>query len=101
MTDKAKSGGNISSLERHGQTIIAGLILASIIWVGNSVAALSGTMGVVINRLQNLELSIAAMDERFDRYQTKAQAVSEMENIRLVNKILDRRIESIEQKVGR
>ena len=54
--------------ERHGQTVIAALILAAIIWVGKSVTDLSGTMGVVLNRLSNLEQQISLMDERFDRY---------------------------------
>jgi len=93
-----RSGGDISSWERHGQTIIAGLILAAIVWVGKSVTDLSGTMGVVLSRLDTLEANISAMDERFDRYQTKAEAASQRENMRLINQILEGRIESLERK---
>ncbi len=88
-----------STWERHGQTIIAALILAAIIWVGKSVTDLSRTMGVVLNRLDTLETSIAAMDQRFDRYQTKAEAASQRENMRLINQILEGRIEGLENKV--
>lgn len=88
-----------SSWERHGQTIIAALILAAIIWVGKSVTDLSGTMGVVLNRISNLEVSIANMDERFDRYQTKAEAAAQWENRRLRDQIIERRIDGIESKL--
>ncbi|ADP96441.1 hypothetical protein [Marinobacter adhaerens] len=92
-------GGDISTWERHGQTIIAGLILGAIIWVGKSVTDLTNTMGVVVNRLDTLEASIATMDERFDKYQTKAEAASQRENMRLINQILEGRIEGLERKV--
>lgn len=85
--------------ERHGQTIIAALILAAIIWVGKSVTDLSSTMGVVLNRISNLENSIAAMDERFDRYQTKAEAAAVAENQRLRYQMIDARISAIENKL--
>ncbi len=88
-----------SSLERHGQTIIAGLILASIIWVGKEITDLTGTMGVVLNRISNLETSIANMDERFDRYQTKAEAAAQRENRRLRDQIIESRINGIESKL--
>lgn len=88
-----------TSWERHGQTLIAALILAAILWVGKSLTDLSGTMGVVLNRLDTLETSIAAMDQRFDRYQTKAEAASQRENMRLINQILEGRIEGLENKV--
>lgn len=92
-------GGNASTWERHGQTIIASLILVAIIWVGKSVTDLTRTMGVVLNRLDTLEVSIAAMDQRFDRYQTKAEATSQRENLRLINRILEGRIEGLENKM--
>lgn len=85
--------------ERHGQTIIAALILAAIIWVGKSVTDMSGTMGVVLNRLDTLERSIATMDERFDRYQTKAEAAANRENQRLRNQIMDGRLDSVEEQL--
>lgn len=88
-----------SSWERHGQTIIAALILAAIIWVGKSVTELSGTMGVVLNRISNLESSIASMDERFDRYQTKAEAAAQRENRRLRDQIMESRINGLENKL--
>jgi len=87
-----------TSWERHGQTLIAALILAAIIWVGKSLTDLSGTMGVVLNRLDTLESSIAAMDQRFDRYQTKAEAAAQRENQKLRNQIIESRIDAIEIK---
>jgi len=86
------------SWERHGQTVIAGLILAAIIWVGASVADLSSTMGVVVNRLSTLEASIASMDERFDRYQTKSEAFAQRENWLLRQQMIESRIKSIEKE---
>lgn len=87
-----------TSWERHGQTLIAALILAAIIWVGKSLTDLSGTMAVVLNRLDTLETSIAAMDQRFDRYQTKAEAEAQRENQRLRNQIIEGRINAIESR---
>ena len=95
------SNETVSTWERHGQTIIAALILAAIIWVGKSVTDMSGTMGVVLNRLANLELQITAMDERFDRYQTKSEAKAQQENQDLRNEIMDSRVRNIEQKLER
>lgn len=92
-------GGDISTWERHGQTIIAALILGAIVWVGKSVTDLTNTMGVVLNRLDTLEVSIAAMDERFDRYQTKSEAAAQRENSRLINQILEGRIQGLETKL--
>lgn len=85
--------------ERHGQTVIAALILAAIIWVGKSVTDLSGTMGVVLNRLSNLEQQISLMDERFDRYQTKSEALSAREAQDLRNQIIHSRIDSLETRL--
>lgn len=95
------SNDNISTWERHGQTVIAALILASIIWVGKSVTDMSGTMGVVLNRLANLELQITSMDERFDRYQTKSEAKAQQDNQALRNEMLDARITGLERQVQR
>lgn len=93
------AAADTSNWEKHGQTVIAALILAAIIWVGKSVTELSGTMGVVLNRLDTLETSISAMDERFDRYQTKAAAVSERENQRLRNQIMESRLDGLEERM--
>lgn len=103
MPPKSDTGrvSDTSSWERHGQTIIAALILAAIIWVGKSVTEMSGTMGVVLNRISNLETSIANMDERFDRYQTKAEAAAQRENRRLRDQIIESRINGIENKLKR
>lgn len=89
----------VNAWERHGQTVIAALILAAIIWVGKSVTDLSGTMGVVLNRLGNLEHQINAMDERFDRYQTKTEAFSAREAQDLRNQIIHSRIDSLETRL--
>jgi len=90
---------SMSAWERHGQTIIAALILGAIVWVGKNVTELTGTMGVVLNRISNLETSIASMDERFDRYQTKAEARSATENNRLRLEMLNSQIEAIQAKM--
>lgn len=87
-----------ASWERHGQTIIAGLILAAIIWVGKEITDLTGTMGVVLNRIQNIENTIAAMDERFDKYQTKSEALSAKETQLLRDKMINSRIDAIEAR---
>lgn len=87
-----------TALERHGQTLIAALILAAIIWVGKSITDLSGTMGVVLSRLDTLENSIASMDQRFDRYQTKAEAKAQFENQKLRNQIIESRLNAIEAR---
>jgi len=89
---------DINAWERHGQTIIAALILAAIVWVGKNVTELTGTMGVVLNRISNLETSIAAMDERFDRYQTKAEARAERENQRLRFEMLNTQLEAMKAR---
>lgn len=102
MTSQAEDAAPNSesgTWERHGQTIIAALILAAIIWVGKSVTDMSGTMGVVLNRLDTLERSIATMDERFDRYQTKAEAAANRENQRLRNQIMEGRLDSVEERL--
>lgn len=90
---------SVTNWEKHGQTIIAALILAAIIWVGKSVTDMSGTMGIVLNRLDTLETSIANMDERFDRYQTKAEAAANRENQRLRNQIMEGRLDSVEEQL--
>lgn len=84
--------------ERHGQSLIAALILAAIIWVGKGITDLTGTMGVVLNRIQNIETTIAAMDERFDRYQTKREAESAKETQLLRDKMIHARIDALELK---
>lgn len=89
---------DLSAWERHGQTIIAALILAAIVWVGKNVTELTGTMGVVLNRISNLETSISAMDERFDRYQTKAEARAEGENQRLRFEMLRTEIQAMKAR---
>lgn len=89
----------MSAWERHGQTIIAALILGAIVWVGKNVTDLTGTMGVVLNRISNLETSIAAMDERFDRYQTKAEARAATENSRLRMEMMNSQIRAIHEKL--
>lgn len=86
--------------ERHGQTLIAALILAAIIWVGKSVTDLTGTMGVVVNRLDNLEAKLTSMDQRFDKYQTKSQAQAEKENQLLRESMIDARLKSLEKRAG-
>jgi len=83
--------------ERHGQSLIAALILAAIIWVGKGITDLTGTMGVVLNRIQNIEHTIAAMDERFDKYQTKREAESAKETQLLRDKMLHSRIDALEK----
>ena len=90
---------SMSAWERHGQTIIAALVLGAIVWVGKNVTELTGTMGVVLNRISNLETSIASMDERFGRYQTKAEARSATENNRLRLEMLNSQIEAIQAKI--
>jgi len=84
--------------ERHGQTIIAALILAAIIWVGKGITDLTGTMGVVLNRIQNIENTISAMDERFDKYQTKREAENAKETQLLRDKMIHARIDALERK---
>lgn len=93
------SRDNLTAWERHGQSLIAALILAAIVWVGKNVTELTGTMGVVLNRMSNLENSIAAMDERFDRYQTKAQAASDKENDRLRFRMIETQYETLKAKL--
>ncbi len=90
---------SFSAWERHGQTVIAALILGAILWVGKSITELSGTMGVVLNRLEVLERQITAMDERFDRYQTKSEARSQVEAQALRDRLIHSRIDTLEKKI--
>lgn len=83
--------------ERHGQSLIAALILAAIIWVGKGITDLTGTMGVVLNRIQNIETTIDSMDERFDKYQTKREAENAKETQLLRDKMIHSRIDALEK----
>jgi hypothetical protein len=89
---------SVTAWERHGQTITAGLILAAIIWVGKEITDLTGTMGVVLNRIQNIESTIAAMDERFDKYQTKREAEAAKENQMLRDQMIHSRLDALESE---
>lgn len=93
--------------ERHGQTIIAGLILAAILWTGNTMmklndglSDLNGTVGVVLNRIGNLEKQLGLMDERFDRYQTVNQAQAERANFDLRIQMIDSRLDTLKSKIN-
>jgi len=97
--DRETGGNRATTWEQYIQVIVTSLILGGIFWVGKNTTEMTNTMGVVLNRLDTLERSIASMDERFDRYQTKAEAASQRENIRLINQILEGRIEGLENKV--
>lgn len=94
----------LNAWERHGQTIIAGLILAGIIWVakeinivGKDVVDVRSTVSVVSTRLDAMEKSLADIDERFDKYQTKREAELNKETQQLRDKMLHGRIDALEK----
>ena len=89
-----------SVIERHGQSVIGGLILVVMIWVGSSITDLAKTMMVVLNRLDTLEAKISTMDSRFDRYVTQDQLESVIEVQRLRQRIISDKLDRAEKGKG-
>jgi hypothetical protein len=80
MADAAAKSG----IERHLQTIIAGLVLVTVIWVGSTTSDNAKELAVMNVRFQGMEVQLAALAENgksvSTRYADLDRKVSDMAN---------------------
>lgn len=85
---------DISVMERHGQTILALVILAAITWTGNTLISTNTDIKVLTEKVGNLEnqLTVAAASQY-----TINQAIAETKRIdeKFIN--IERRLNNLEK----
>lgn len=61
-------------MEKHIQTLLSAIILAAILWVGNSVLALRDSTAELRGQMSAVNQQLDEMNRRFDKYLTRAEA---------------------------
>lgn len=87
-------GREVGALERHGQTVIASLILVAVIWVGKTVTDQQATLATLLSRLVNVERALDNFESRFYPRDV-AEADKETTHIRL--REIERRLGKLER----
>lgn len=87
------------TFQQHAEKILAGLILAALIFVGTAIYSMSGALQVVLNRLDTLDQKMSVLDVRFERYQTKEQARSDKEAQALRDQIIEAQIQRVRESL--
>lgn len=88
-----------STFQQHAEKILAGLVLAALIFVGTAIYSMSAALQVVLNRLDTLDQKMSVMDVRFERYQTKEQARSDKEAQGLRDQIIEAQIQRVRESL--
>ncbi|MDX1816098.1 MAG: hypothetical protein R3180_00155 [Marinobacter sp.] len=66
-------------LMQHAEKIIVSIVIATLIFVGTALWSTNSTLAVLVNRMDTFDRKLVAIDDRFERYQTKEQARAERE----------------------
>jgi hypothetical protein len=89
----------VSRLQQHIEKILASGVLAALLFVGTAIYDMSGTLRVVLNRLDTLDAKFTVVDARFERYQTKEAARAAWEAQSLRDQMIHSRIDQVQNSV--
>lgn len=89
-----------TSFQQHTEKILAGSVLAALLFVGAAIYDMSGSLRVVLNRLDTLDAKFTVVDARFDRYQTKESARASWESQGLRDQMIHSRINQIQNSLS-
>lgn len=87
-------------MERHVQTVIQVVILGVLGWIGNTVVSLRDSSNVLTTQITELKQQVNAMQGRFGEYMPRSETQSRFEAHDAKHADIDRRLDSIERKIG-
>lgn len=87
-------------MERHVQTVIQVVILAVLGWIGTTVVALRDSSNILTTQITELKKQVDAMQGRFGEYMPRSETQSRFEAHDAKHSDIDRRLDSIERKIG-
>lgn len=89
-----------TTLERHIQTGLQALVLAVVIWIGNTVVALRDSSAILTTQITELKQQVNTMNGRFGEYMPRRETESRFEAHDMKHADIDRRLDSLEKKVN-
>jgi hypothetical protein len=87
-------------MERHIQTAIQLIILAVIMWIGNTVVALRDSSAVLTTQITELKSQVTDINLRFNGYMPRAETEAKFDLESSKHSEINRRLDSVEREIG-
>ena len=89
-----------NTMERHVQTALQVILVALIVWVGNTVVALRDSSAILTTQVTELKRQVGDINGRFDGYMPRAETEAKLELQESKHTEIDRRLDAVEREIG-
>lgn len=89
-----------NTMERHIQTAMQFILLALIVWVGNTVVALRDSSAILTTQVTELKRQVEDINGRFNGYMPRAETEAKFDLESSKHSEINRRLDSVEREIG-
>ena len=89
-----------NTMERHIQTALQVILVALILWIGNTVVALRDASNILTTQITELKSQVSEINSRFSGYMPRAETEAKFELQQSSHAEFNRRLDMIEREIG-
>ena len=89
-----------NAMERHIQTALQVILMAVVLWIGNTVVELRDSSNILTTQITELKSQVTEINSRFGSYMPRAETEAKFDLQSSSHVEINRRLDSIEHEIG-